>query len=66
MCLVIGQSPLRRKIDLTHPALVPVRGNLLWMHLVAVPVQGVGLVVDLGAVGALGGRLGLAWPSFTL
>jgi hypothetical protein len=34
MCLVIGQSPLRRKIGLTHPSLVPVTGNLLWMHLI--------------------------------
>jgi hypothetical protein len=34
MCLVIGQSPLRRHIDLTHPTLVPVNGNLLWMNLI--------------------------------
>ncbi len=34
MCLVIGQSLLRWQIDLTHPTLVPVTGNLLWMNLI--------------------------------
>jgi hypothetical protein len=33
MCLVIGQSPLRRKIDLTHSAQVPIPGCLLKMNL---------------------------------
>jgi hypothetical protein len=34
MCLVIGQSPLRRQIDLTHPTLVPIPGYLICMSLI--------------------------------